>query len=77
MRSGILLNSVLFLIMLSQQVLPKVIAKASPDRMNMIGLILGIIIFQEEIFSLKTIIMPFARFNVPGPGKQKLVQALV
>ena len=54
-------------VMLPQQIAPKVALEIAPDRVDVIGLVLDIVVFDDEIGTLDTVIMRFTPFQASGP----------
>src|SRR3954452_2883638 len=61
--------------MFAEQVFAKVILKIAPDRVDMVGVVLGVVVFEEERRGLKAIIMRLPFFNAPSPAKIDFLQA--
>jgi hypothetical protein len=56
--------------MISKQVFAPVAMKITPDHVNMVGFILGVIKFNEKSWPLYSIIMPDARLQTALPGEE-------
>ncbi len=60
--------------MLGAQVLPEdieaeIIAQITPDGMDMVPIVLGVVVFEQEGRALDPVIMFLALFQTPGPGE--------
>ena len=65
----------ILLVMLFQQIFTKVVFEISKNRMDMIGIVLGGIVFQQKGRSLNAVIVAFAPLYPTGPGKVDLVES--
>ena len=48
--------------MLTQPIPPPIVARIAPDGVNMVGLVLGVVVFDEQASALHSVIMWSARF---------------
>ena len=64
------------LIMFFQQVFTVIAIEITPDQVNMVSVVLGIIEFDQECFSLYAVIMRFTLHQATGPAKADLVFVL-
>ena len=64
------------LVMLEQQVFPEIIGKIPPYCMDMVVVVLGIVVFQEESRPLHPVVMRFSALHQTGPAKKDLVRVL-
>src|SRR5262249_54189233 len=60
---------------LAQQIAPEVAVEIAPDRMNMVGVVLRIVIFDQKCRPLDPVIVRFAMFRLAGPAKRDLLHA--
>ena len=61
----------LFCVVLLKQITSKVSIKVAPHSVYMVGAILCVVVFKEEVLGLDTIIMPFIAVVASGPGEMK------
>ena len=57
------------LIVLAQQVFAKIPVEVAPHRMDMVGVVLGIVVFKQEAWRLDAIVVSVARLDASGPGE--------
>src|SRR5207249_870289 len=62
-------------VMFEQQVFTEIIFKVPPDRVNVVIVVLGIVVFQQEGRSLGAVVMALAMFQSTGPGEIDFVHA--
>jgi hypothetical protein len=60
-------GSVGFLVVGRQQVIPPIAPQVSPDRVNVIGIVLGIIVLDEKTRPVDPIVVTLALFLSHGP----------
>ena len=60
---------------LFQNVAAKVTIEIAPDCMDVIGVILDVVVFDEESGALHAVIMGFTRFLGSGPGENDVLHA--
>ena len=68
---------VVMLVMFFQHVFTVIAIEITPDQVNMVSVVLGIIEFDQECFSLDAVIMWFAHLNRSGPSDKKFVCVVV
>ena len=61
----------LFCVVLLKQITAKVSIKVAPHSVYMVGTILCVVVFKEEVLGLDTIIMPFIAVVASSPGEMK------
>ena len=61
-------------IVVSEQVHTKVVFQMSPDRMNMVGIILDIIVFDKEGLAMYPIVVGLPTVVAASPGKMDLIE---
>src|SRR5688572_27790382 len=59
-------------VMLAKQVTPEITVEVAPDRMNMIGLVLGVVVLDQERGALYPIVVRLADLELAGPGEGDL-----
>src|SRR5438552_18891582 len=55
-------------VMLAQQVLPKIVFEITPDGVNVVRIVLGIVVFQQKRRALHAIIMAFLWLDALSPS---------
>ena len=61
----------LFCVVLLKQITSKVSIKVAPHGVYMVGTILRVVVFKEEVLGLDTVIMPFIAVVPSSPGEMK------
>ena len=61
-------------IVVSEQVHTKVVLQMSPDRMNMVGIILDIIVFDKEGLTVYPVVVGLSTVVATSPGKMDLIE---
>ena len=61
-------------IVASEQVHTKIVLQMSPDRMNMVGVILDIIVFNKEGLTVYPIVVGLSTIVAASPGKMDLIE---
>ena len=61
-------------IVVSEQVHTKVVLQMSPDRMNMVGIILDIIVFDKEGLTVYPVVVGLSTVVAASPGKMDLIE---
>jgi len=64
-----LLGLIIFLIVLLQDVIAKVVGEVTPDSMNVVGLVLGTVVFCQEGGTEQAIVIACAPIDATLPGK--------
>src|SRR5206468_1022588 len=65
------------IIMLAQEVVAEVAFEIAPDRVDMVGVVLGIVVFQKEGRALHPIVVSFLGLDAPGPGEIQILRSRV
>src|SRR5947209_7895 len=63
------------LVMFAEQVFAKIVLKIAPDCVNVIGVVLRVIVFQKERWSLHSIIVRLPFFNSTGPTERDFLDS--
>ena len=63
------LNCVRFLVVLLQQILAKILGEVAIHAVDMIGVVLRVVVFDQERRPLNAIVMPLAALQSAGPGE--------
>ena len=66
----------LVLVVLLEQVTTKIAVKVPPYGVHMVGAVLRVVVFEEEILALDAVIMSFIRLMSPGPSKMEFLVAV-
>ena len=61
-------------IVVSEQVHTKVVLQMSPDRMNMVGIILYIVVFDKEGLTVYPVVVGLSTVVAASPGKMDLIE---
>ena len=61
--------------MVSENIPPEVAVELPPDRVDVVGAVLGISVFEDEGRTLDPVVMRFLILETPGPGEDDLVPA--
>ncbi len=64
-----------FLIVFEQHILPEIIFKVATDAMNVVSVILGIVILDEQRWAVNTVIMRLPTLNASCPRKVYFLNA--
>src|SRR5204863_12724 len=54
---------------LAEQVLPEVAVEVAPDRVDVVGVVLGVVVLDEERRPLHAVVVPLPHFEVARPGE--------
>ena len=57
------------LIMQTEEIFTEIVFQVTPDGVNMVGVILRIVIFYQEKWTVETVIVRFTAVLRTGPGK--------
>src|SRR6266404_1728845 len=68
-------SAMILLVVPRQQVGAKIRMEIPPDRMNVIGVILNVVVFDQERRPLNPIVMRLTLFEPTGPGQENTSQA--
>ena len=60
------------LIVLFQKVTSEVLREIAVDRVDVIGAVLGVVVFEQEGLTLDSIVVTLTRLGAAGPGKVDL-----
>ena len=63
------------LVVLLEQVFAEVVFEVAPDAMNVVGVVLGIVVFDEEGRPLDAVVVGLTEFEAAGPGEADLVDS--
>src|SRR5262245_56696950 len=75
-NDGFLLSSVWRrLVMLAQQILAEIAIEIAPDRVNVIGVVLRVVVLNQKRRALDAVVMRIAFVDSARPGKMNLVDA--
>ena len=61
------------LVVIGQQVIPEIAALAPPDRVNVVGVVLNIIVFEDEIGALQPVVVRLPPIDASHPGETQVV----
>ena len=61
----------------AKHILTEIIHEITVHCMDMIGIVLGIVILNQELRTVNTVIVRFARFDAAGPGEVNSSQPLL
>ena len=56
-----------------QQIETKITHVIAPDRVDVVGVVLGVVVFEKESRSLHTVVVRFPFLDTAGPGENDLV----
>ena len=59
--------------MLAQEILPEVARKVAPDGMNVVGVVLGVVVFDEERRALHAVVVFLSLLDLAGPRERDLL----
>src|SRR5688572_16996242 len=59
-------------VVLAKQVTPEITVEVAPDRVNVVGLVLGVVVFDQERWALYSIVVRLADLDLAGPGERDL-----
>src|SRR5687767_5715722 len=65
----------LFLIMLSQNIPGKIVGEIANYGVHVIRVVLRVVVFDQQHWTLNSVIMTDTRFQTSGPGKGKIVHS--
>ena len=63
------------LVMPPQQIGREIMPGIVPDRMDVVGLVLGVVVLDQQVRAVQAVIMRPARFEAAGPGEMDLLQS--
>jgi len=72
-----MLVTMIALIVRSQRISAEVTLKTAPGSVDMVGAVLGVVVFNNEGRTLDSIIVRLPRLVFPGPGKIQALQAVL
>ena len=62
------------MVMCPEEVVAEIVIKITPDAVDMIGFVLGIIVFENKVFSLNTIVVRLTTFDTACPSEGNFVE---
>ena len=60
-------------VMAAQEVVAKIVFKIAPHAVDVVGIVLGIVVFEQEGRSLHPIVVAFPAFYATRPGELQIV----
>ena len=62
-------------VMLPEEIFAEIVFEIAPDGVDVVGVVLGVVVFEQERWPLHAVIVGFAPFDATGPGEIDFVQA--
>lgn len=69
--SELFFEAVVLFEVLAEEVVAKVAVEVAPDGVDVIGVVLGVVVFEKEAFALDAIVVGFVGFAAAGPGEME------